>query len=1081
MFVVLLQVSANSYSQTTKLSLTGKNLPLEKVFEMIEDQSEFSFLYNLKQVDLRKQVDIDFQNEQVEKILDQILKGTNITYTLNNRLIIIHSEGEHYSQVVLVGNQQESVSGKVADSSGAPLPGVTVVIKGTTNGTVTNADGEYSLSNIPANATLQFSFVGMKTTEVLVGSQAIVNVVLEEETIGIEEVVAVGYGSLRRRDVTGSVTSVQSKQFEDEPMTSIAQGMQGKIAGVNITSGSGAPGGNMIVRIRGNTSVLGSNDPLFVIDGFPVQSGTSGSTNILSTINPSDIESMEVLKDASATAIYGSRGSNGVILITTKQGSKGQQNIQFETSFGFRKVEKQLDMMNSSQWLELANEWHTNDGKPAYFSDSEINTLSQTNTNWQNEIFRTALIQDHTISFNGGNDKTRYLISGSYFDEEGIIRASEFQRGSLRINLDQEITSRFTASGRISLSRSVNNQVSESSVILYALQAPPILGVYNEDGSYVNAASLKPYPFSPSSGDNPVALAEEQLNRRRFDRVLANISGDYKITEGLNLKISLGVDALNGKYDVYNPRTIESGLPAGSGSRTMAATTSFLNENILTFNKDLRENDHLNVVAGITWQQEQNESMSSSASGFVTDDLENNILGSGEIYASPGIGYSDWTLLSYLARINYSLNDKYLLTLSGRTDGSSRFGEGNKWGFFPSGALAWRLSEEEFIKTIKQISNLRARVSWGVSGNQAISPYQSLQQFSATSITLADAKVTGFAPNNLGNPDLKWETTREFNAGLEVGLWDNWVSFTADCYIKNTEDLLALVNLPPTAGFTTTIQNIGSTQNKGFEFNISTDIFRSEKFAWDIDLNVATNQNKVTKTAGGQDIIAPTLNILGSANIVREGEPLASFFGLETDGLTEDGYFKYVDQNDDEVINDKDRVILGDPYADCYYGFSTNLVYGNFSLRASFQGEYGKELWNNNRYYHMSSMHRGNNQIADVAFNRWTPENPNANAPYPRASATLNQQPSDWFIEDASYLRLQNVRLMYNIPVSKFNVKGFKSASVFVSGQNLFTLTGYSWYTPDINAFSSGDLRIGIDQNAYPSSRTFMLGLKLGF
>lgn len=975
---------------------------------------------------------------------------------------------------------EQNIRGKVTDGeNGEPLPGVNVLAKGTSTGTVTDIDGSYRLSVGDEVTTLVFSSIGYVSEEVDINGQNLINVALMPDIQSLSEVVVVGYGTQERRDITGAVSSVEAEEFEGEPITNISQGLQGKVPGVSVTTGSGAPGGNMIVRIRGNNSVLGSNDPLYVVDGVPIQASSNGSTNLLSTLNPGDIASVEVLKDASATAIYGSRGSNGVILITTKQGASGKSLVEFETSFGTRQVVKQLDMMNSFEFATIANERNINDGLDPVFN--EIDTLTDVNTDWQDEIFQNALIQNHTIRFSGGGEKTRYLVSGNYFDEEGIIIGSDFRRGSLRVNLDQDVSERFKLSSRLFLSRSMNNEVDDNEILQSALNSPPFFPVKYPDGTYVDGATLKQFPFSPSSGDNAVAVALEQLNKRRFDRVLGNVTGSYKLTDDLTFIVLLGVDQVATKRDLYNPRILQSGLPAGSGTKGFSSNTSFLNENTLNYEKQIGEDDKLSVIAGFTWQTEENEYLTGSSSGFVNDDLENNILGSGEIFGAPNTDLDDWTLISWLARVNYSLDDKYLFTLSGRADGSSRFGAGNKWGFFPSGAFAWRVSDENFIRdNISQISNLKFRLSYGVSGNQAISPYESLQRYTSVNLAFGGTPTTGFAAENLGNPDLRWETTREFNAGLELGLWEHRLWFNADYYIKNTDDLLARVNIPPTSGFTTNIQNIGSTRNQGFELLLGADLIRGNRLNWDLSINASRNVNEVTETAGGQDIIAPNLDIVGSANIVREGEPLGAFFGLKTDGLTEEGLYNFVDVSGDGEINDDDRVVLGSPYPDLFYGLSTNLAYANFSLRVSLQGALGKTIWNNNKYRHMNSFHRGSNQIKEVFYERWTEENPDPYAPYPKATSALNQAPSDWFLEDASYLRVQNVRLNYSLPVSKLNISTLSSASIYLSAQNLFTFTDYSWYTPDINNFGTGDLRIGIDQRTYPAAKTIILGLKVG-
>lgn len=1063
----------------TFVRLAKSDAQLLDIFRDIEASTDYRFVYPTEVLDNKSPINLKSRRQSVNDILVEVGTAARLRFKqVDNTIYVAKPENATDDGRVEISIDMVEISGRVTDERGDPIPGATVIIEGTSTGTATDIDGNFSL-DAAEGAVLLISFIGYQAQRVTVSNQTSLAIVLQEDLSSLDEVVVVGYGQQERRDITGAVSSLKASDFEGEAISNISQGMQGKIAGVNITSASGAPGGNMIVRIRGNNSVLGSNDPLYVIDGFPIQDGTSGSTNLLNTINPADIESIEVLKDASATAIYGSRGSNGVIIITTKQGSKDRQLIDIETSYGFQQVQNQLEMMDSRQYIEIANERQTNAGNPPFFIDN-IDELARTNTNWQDEIFRSAPMQNHSIRFSGGNNTTRYAITGNLFKQGGIIIGSDFTRGSLRVNLDQDINSKLTLSSRIFLSRSAIDEVNDGLILLSALQNPPFLSVYDSDGNYNSAAALKPYPFSPSTGENPVALANEQLNKRIMDRVLTNISANYKLTDDLSINLLLGVDQIKNERDFYSPRILEAGLPSGSGSMQMTSATNVLNENTINFNKDLRNNDKISIAAGFTLQHEQNKSLSGASSNFVTDDLQNYILGAGEFFSAPSVTFNDWTLVSWLARINYSLSDKYLFTVSGRADGSSRFGQGNKWGYFPSGAFAWRLSDENFIKdNIPQISEMKFRISTGVSGNQAINPYQSLQRFVATSVAFGGTPTTGFAAQNLSNPNLQWETTHEYNIGLEVSLWDNRLYLTTDFYTKTTSDLLALVNLPPTAGFANMLQNIGSTRNRGVELQIKADILRGGDFTWDISLNAAHNQNKVMETYEGQDIIAPGLNVLGSANIVREGEPLGAFYGFQTDGLTENGRFSYVDQNGDGLINTEDRVILGHPYPELFYGFTTHVQYKNFHLRASVQGENGKQVWNNNRYLFMSSFHRGNNQVVAVAENRWTAENPNPNALYPVTSNTLNQQPSDWYIEDASYLRLQNVRMDYNIPTDRI-LTFLRSASIYITAQNLFVLTGYSWYTPDVNAFSSGDLRIGIDQQTYPQARTFMLGLNIG-
>lgn len=1036
---------------------------------------------NLKYVMLEMKYVIIYQDdaegmqslEQMVEVLEKILEQKSVKRKVD-RLDRLASS-TNLSRIQLEKHRMViNVTGVVTDQVGEPLIGVNVLVQGTNMGTATDIDGKFELEDVNENAILIFSYVGYETMEYALNGRSNISITMVEDLQTLDEVVVVGYGTMKKSDITGAVSSISSEEFEDEAIANVSQGLQGKVAGVNVTTGSGKPGGDLIVRIRGNTSVLGSNDPLYVIDGVP----RIGNTDLLSTMNPSDIASIEILKDASATAIYGSRGSNGVILITTKIGKEGKNLTEFETSVGYREIENKLELMNSRQFAEIANERNINDGLPPIFTD--INSLSAINTDWQDEIYRRGIIQNHTLRFSGGTEKTKYLVAGNYFDEEGIILGSDFLRGSLRLNLDQKVSNKLSISARLLASRSKYNEVNDGLIILSALAAPPFLKVRNEDGSYVDAATLKQFPFSPSSGDNPVAVARERLNTRTVDRFLGTVTAKYSITDNIILNVSLGSDILSSKRDVYNPRILESGLPAGSGSKSFNSTSSFLNENTINFNKTIGGIHSLEIVGGFTWQTEQWESLAGSSSGFVNDELQNNVLDFGENYAAPSTDFNEWYLLSWLGRANYAINDKYLFTLSGRTDGSSRFGEGNKWGFFPSGAFAWRISEESFIKDrLNHLSNLKVRISYGVSGNQAISPYQSLQRFTGVGLAFGGTPTSGFVAENQGNAGLKWETTNEFNTGLEIGFWNQRLRMNLDYYVKNTNDLLARVNLPPSSGFRTTIQNIGSTRNSGVELQVGTTLISNHRFEWDLNLNAYRNVNEVTKTAGGQDIIAPTVDILGSANIVREGEPLSAFFGLKTNGLTEDGLINYVDVNNDGQVNDADRVVIGSPYPDYFYGLTSNVSYGDFSLAVSVVGEAGKTLWNHNRQLFMSSFHRGYNQLLAVATERWTPQNPNGQ--FPRATNALNQSPSEYYLEDASYLRIQNITLNYRVPTTTLNITSISYLNIYLGIQNLITFTDYSWYTPDVNSFASGDLRIGIDQRTYPSSRTFKVGLKLGF
>ena len=1068
------------------MSVNFTNVTLERALEILADRLKVGFSYN-PDVMPNKIVSFEMSNVQAHKIIYKLLEGTNLEPLLPpSRDVIILREKE-----VLIAPEilQETVTGIITDAeTGESLPGVNVIVVdseevvGSTIGTTTNMDGYYEIDVPDDFNTLAFTFVGYQRLEVNIDGRSEINIQLISDVQLLDDIVVIGYGTQRRQDLTGSISSVSNEEIMDQPSTSLDNAIQGKIAGVRVVQSNGAPGGRTRVRIRGQNSVLGGSDPLYIIDGVPIISDNQGNTNQLASINPADIESIDVLKDASATAIYGARGSNGVILITTKKGIAGQQVVDFESSFSISNVENKLDLLNAEQYIDIANDRARNDGAQEPFPNPS--TVTGTDVDWMDEIFRTAIRQNYSLSASGGDDNTRYSVSTNFTDEEGSIINSDFKRGSFRINLEQDVTPKLRITPTIFVSKTESNRVNTeeggdgSNIILNAFMAPPILTPRDDEGNITPGTTLKQFPFSPGSGDNPVGLALEQLNKLSSDRVLGNVTARYELAEGLSVRIMGGVDNSNNEIDLFASRVLQNAQPAGAGSEVRNSTTVFLSENTINYQQNFGSDHRINALAGFTWQKEESDFINVSARNFVTDDLFNNNLGAGENFSSPNNGSSEWSLVSWLGRANYTYKDKYLFTVTGRIDGSSRFGSGNKYATFPSGAFAWRLSEESFLDNVSQVDDLKLRISWGLSGNQGINPFQSLQRMTPQQIVLGQSSSVGFAPANLANPDLKWETTEQIDTGFDLEAWNQRVRLSADYYYKNTTDLLALVNLPPSTGFGSILQNVGSVTNKGFELQVGADILRRE-FGWSINANISTNKNEVTKLARGADIIAPDVNIQGPANIIREGEPLGAFFGLEQDGLTEDGLFNYVDQNGDGEINNDDRVIIGNPYPDFSYGISMNFDYKGFSLSTLLQGDVGKEIYNSNKERGGVSMHRGYNSIAGVV-NRWRSENPDPNAPFPKATSNLNANPSSFFVEDGSFFRLKNVRLGYSIPVVNLNLP-LRSASIYVSGQNLFTITDYSWFTPDVNSYSSGDLRIGVDRGSYPNNRSITFGVKIGF
>ena len=972
-------------------------------------------------------------------------------------------------------SQKLTVTGKVTGENGEPLPGANVLVKGTTVGTVTDVDGNYSLGVTNENVTLIVSYVGFLSQEILLNGRIEVNVSLVPDLSTLSEIVVVGYGTVKKSDLTGSVASVKSEELTALPTINAVQGLTGRAAGVQVIQNSGEPGANISVRIRGGNSLQGNNEPLYVIDGFPISGGPT-------SINPNDIESVEVLKDASATAIYGSRGANGVVIITTKSGKAGRSRVDIESYYGFQQEIDRIDMLNAEQFARIANERAANDGDAPFFTDAEIQSFGE-GTDWQEEVFRTAPIQNHVVTFSGGNENTTYSVSGSWFDQEGIIIGSEYQRGSLRANLNHKINDKLTFAYSSILSRINSNRLRSDNgsrgrgVLSSALLAPPILAVRDDEGNYTDPAQ---FAFSPGVAENAVAQALELLNENTVNSILANSSLNYEFLEGLSFKVSLGIESIDSKRDQFSP-SIFKNSPTGDATTSFFRRTNLLNENILTYTKSFADHE-LIFTGGFTYQTERTTNNSSGSTGFTNDILRNDRLQAGDTPKIPTSSVTEWTIVSWLGRVNYTLKDKYLFTASVRADGSSRFGEANKWGVFPSGAFAWRLSDEQFIQNVSAISNLKLRTSWGQTGSTAVAPYQTLNTLNSSLVVFNDAFFTGFAPGSrLPNPDLKWETTTQFDIGVDFGLFEERLRFSADYYVKNTKDLLATVPLPTSVGFTNVTQNIGEIKNQGIELTIGADIL-VDALKWTVDANLAANTNEAVSLAGGSDVFGARLDnpLQTSVNIVREGEPVGAFFGFVEQPLLDDnGQIQYVDQNGDDIINNDDKVIIGNPNPDLIFGLNSNFSYKNFDLNLFIQGVQGVDIFNFNAAQHANSFNFGINQITDI-LNRWTPENPDPTAPYPVVSVNTQFRESDRFVEDGSFVRLKNIRLAYNFPLE--NVKWLQRAQVYVSGQNLLTFTDYSWYDPEVSTRGGGNsISQGIDQFGYPTTKTYTLGIQLGF
>jgi len=1076
-------VMANSgHSQQTKLSIQLTNASLGKILNHIEDNSQYYFMYNNELIDLSRKMDIDVQNKSIDEILTLLFEKSGINYKIYDRQIVLSPSSQKNTDFSLQ-RQTLKVSGKVTDSSGSPLPGVTVIVKGTIEGAITDINGNYSLSNVPADATVIFSFVGMGTQEIAVAGNQQIDVKLSEETVGLEEVVAIGYGVVKKRDLTGAVAKVKAKELSAASVSRVDQALQGKSAGVQVTSTNGSPGAGTTIRIRGGNSISASNEPLFVVDGF-IGAGD------LNTINPNDIESVEILKDASATAIYGARGANGVILITTKKGSSGTAKINIESSYGVQELPREIALLNGPQRAEYSNEERTYLGQQILFPD--ISKVPD--TDWQKEVSRVAPLTNMNLSISGGNDKSAYYFSGNYFNQEGVIKNSGYERYQTRLNIDLKPFKWLSFGANMNLSRSdkSNSVISWNDLLK---QAKTLMPVYNDDGTYCIEE-----PLNGDLVENSVAVVKMVKNNTYLTRFLGNWYAVASFKNGLTLKSTLGVDLTNSKQNQYEPAALPLRTYQAKGGWARidgAAGVGILNENTINYLKDIGDHS-VGVLAGATVQTYQNETFWAKAEGFTNDVFEFNKLSTG----TPELrdldsGFDEWKMLSFLGRANYSYNGKYLFTASVRRDGSSRLAANNKWATFPSVAFAWRASEEPFIQELDYIHNLKFRLSYGKTGNQAIPAYSTLSTLAVTSHWFKDgAEVLGYRQGNIPNPDLKWETTDQLDAGIDLSLFNGKLTLEADYYYKKTYDLLLDVEIPGTTGYNNRVNNVGEVKNRGAEFLVNGIIFDDSNFKWDASFNISFNRNEAVDLATENGY-----RKLSNAIYLFEGEPASVFYGLKYEGTWKNqseidanpnkyvsaaGYYlpgfpKYKDVSNNGTLDGfGDYEIIGNPEPKFFGGFRSTLSYKWFELDMYFNGSYGNDILNpfSTRLFFGEFA----TNISTDALNRWTETNTDSNIPRAGSYPATNVNTPEYSIcvHDGSFLRLQTLRLTYNIPTK--NIGWLNRASVYFTGNNLWLLTNYKYgYDPEVNTAGTDPVQRGVDYYGYPQNRSFIIGFNLEF
>lgn len=999
--------------------------------------------------------------------------------------------------------QNRMVSGTVKGSTDTrTIPGVTVMEKGTVNGTTTDSKGYYSLKINNNTKALVFSFMGMKTLELAVKDSDVINAVLEDEKIDLEEVVVIGYGAVKKSDLTGSVASIRAEDLKRIPVNSFDQGIQGKVSGVQVTQLSSQPGGAMSVRIRGGNSIMAGNEPLYVIDGVLIESQVdmswigSPSQNGLSSINPNDIESMEILKDASATSIYGARGANGVVLITTKRGKTGKDNLNFDTYFGVQKKAKDIEVMNASQFAELYDDAGYNADPDFYIPLYPNPDNLGEGTDWQSEIYRMAPMQNYQLNFSGSNEQTTYSLSAGYYNQKGIIEGSDFKRYSFRLNLDRKVNEKVNVGSNLSYTQTTANTVPTDTpggffpgVVNTALIFNPALPVRDANGQYTLTD-----PNADAWLDNPVAVTQDVDAIDKVNRLLGNVYIEYSIIKDLKLRTSLGADIFHSVQDMYTPRYVYSGsFNDGQARFASSDFENYIFENTLTFNKTYNKIHKVNALAGFTFQNNNSRTFIDIATGFPNDILRYYGIQDATNFPTVYSSFSESAVVSWLGRVNYNLKDKYLVTITGRVDGSSKFGANNRYAAFPSGAFAWRLSEEDFMKDRDRISNLKLRVSYGVSGNDRIANYAFIRTIASSIYYFNNSfSASGYAPGNPGNDNLKWETTSQADLGLDISFVNDRIGLTVDFYNKNTSDLLYYSNLPWITGYNSYLENIGKMRNRGFEFALNT-VNTIQTFKWNTTANLSINKNKITDLQGTELFInndAYKLKI-GNWAVIREDEEMGSFYGLHSAGIwqtaeadeaasygAQPGDFKYIDTNGDGEINADDREIIGQALPDFTWGLSNNFSYKNFSLDIFIQGSHGNQLLNSNRF----ELESGNG-LSNASINlldRWTPEKPSDL--YPRANRNASYlQMSDRYLEDGSYIRVKTITLAYDLPEPVMKFLRIQKVKLYATAQNFFTITKYSGFDPEVGSFGMDNTRMGYDFGSYPSVRTLIFGASINF
>lgn len=1139
-------IPASGQLPADKISLNVRNVSLKEIFNQITAKTGYDLFYSNQQINDQQKVSLNLKDAALQDVLKAAL-GNSFTWQYRDKVIYIKKKevpAPDSSRIASApADTVTHISGKITDQKGELLPGASVKLKGTDKGGVTNEKGEFNIPDVThGSGVLVVSYVGFQSREVAVKNRSQINVSLVGEGSTLNDVLVIGYGTVKKKDVTASVSSISKEAMSERTLFSLADAMKGKAAGVQITQNDGTPGSESTIRIRGASSISGGSTPLYVIDGVMQENAND--------INPGDIESIEILKDASGTAIYGARGANGVIMITTKTGRAGKTVVELYTNTGFQTPGHLVGVMDAAEYaharyLATAYTYTPADAadpdKPAtiltgytYFRDAPLgspagfwgvatdqtyhdwynyNNPDSVNTNWQKAMFQNSAVQEYRISASGGSKDTKFSFMGGYLNQGGLIVFSGYERFNGRFNFQQKLSPAVTLTSNISGSRttingfisgSQNGGITSNAVITSMFSQQPV----------------KPLSFSDIEDNegvegyistNPYSLAKNVTNKRSNAEWVTRLALDWNINKHFTFRTTGNYSAVNTNTDAYYPKNTSSGAKYdGRAVLARGATDKLMNENLLYYKGNIGRDHSINVMGGAIIEQNKASLVTAENQHYDIELLGPYGLGNGTVPVIPTYNITKWTMASFLGRAEYNYRQKYMATLTMRADGSSRFSKNNKWGYFPSAAIAWRASEEKFLKQVHAISNLKFRASLGQSGNTAIPSYLTL-----STITTYFSPMDGYVPDfgvvveRPENPSLKWETTTQVDAGMDLGLWNDKVNITADWYLKRTKDLLIEQITPGYSGYRSAWNNLGSIQNSGLEFNISSPLVTRAQFGWNLDANIGFNRSKALEIGPDLGLDPGVVSGIGTTAIIRNGQPIGQWFGYQTNGIFQSqaeidasgltvingqaiskirpGTRKFIDQNGDGIINTSDRVVLGKGQPSFTGGLTNAIRYKAFNLNVVVQYSYGNKLYNANRV--AMEAGRSTNNMSKGSVNAWRPSlydmtsgalvekgNPNNSYRMPGSPEELLML-SDW-IEDGSFIRLSDVTLSYH-----FKARQIANVTLFISGKNLWVGTKYSGYDPEVNTRQGGfgDLMPSLDYASYPRSRVYSFGLKAQF